>query len=173
MIIMAVGFLIVFFCSNTYAFSNKAETLGFASLENDSIIYTPRNIFKKRISLMNNSDDIFNRQAEENFRQDEEVFTYTRATSNRNRYLRTAIDTAVVLGLTSLYYWGTQTFSSDFDYDVSFETLRKKFSGEAIRFDDLSIRPIRFRFPEFQAAHRERPPIPAVAGCPPVTLTRA
>src|SRR5215212_7799896 len=37
----------------------------------------------------------------------------------------------------------------------------------------LSIRPIRFRFPEFQAAHRERPPIPAVAGCPPVTLTRA
>ena len=136
MIIMAVGFLIVFFCSNTYAFSNKAETLGFASLENDSIIYTPRNIFKKRISLMNNSDDIFNRQAEENFRQDEEVFTYTRATSNRNRYLRTAIDTAVVLGLTSLYYWGTQTFSSDFDYDVSFETLRKKFSGEAIRFDD-------------------------------------
>jgi hypothetical protein len=37
----------------------------------------------------------------------------------------------------------------------------------------LPIRPIRFRFPEFQAVHRERHPIPAVAGYPPVTLTRA
>ena len=37
----------------------------------------------------------------------------------------------------------------------------------------LPIRPIRFQFPEFQAAHREQYPIPAVAGYPPVTLTRA
>ena len=36
----------------------------------------------------------------------------------------------------------------------------------------LPIRPIRFHFPEFQAAQRERHPIPAVAGYPPVTLIR-
>lgn len=36
----------------------------------------------------------------------------------------------------------------------------------------LSIRPIRCQLPEFQAACRESPPIPAVVGCLPVTLTR-
>jgi len=136
MAIIVVGFLIVFLSCNTYAFSNKAENPGFASLENNSTIYAQRNIFKKGISLINNSDNDFYRQVKEILMQDEETFTYARETSNKNGYLRTAIDTAVVLGLTSLYYWGTQTFSSDFDYDVSFETLRKKFSGEAIRFDD-------------------------------------
>jgi hypothetical protein len=136
MIVMVTGFLLVFLSCNIYAFSNEVENSSFVSLENDRNIYSPRNIFKKRISLINNSDNDFYRQVKEIFMQDEETFTYARETSNRNRYLRTAIDTAVVLGLTSLYYWGTKTFSSDFDYDVSFETLRKKFSGEAIRFDD-------------------------------------
>jgi hypothetical protein len=36
----------------------------------------------------------------------------------------------------------------------------------------LSIRSIRFQFPEFQAAGREWSPIPAVVGYLPVTLTR-
>jgi Domain of unknown function (DUF3943) len=136
MITIVVGFLIVFLYCNTYALSNKAENPGFASLENDRITSSPRNIFRKRISLINNSDNAFDRQIEEIFRQDEEIFTPTRETSNRKGYLRATIDTSVVLGLTALYYWSTQTYSSDFDYDVSFDTLRKKFSGEAIRFDD-------------------------------------
>ena len=37
---------------------------------------------------------------------------------------------------------------------------------------NLSIRPIRFQLPEFRAASRESPPIPAVGGCLPVALTR-
>ena len=37
---------------------------------------------------------------------------------------------------------------------------------------ELSIRSIRFQFPEFQAAGREWSPIPAVVGYLPVTLTR-
>jgi len=41
--------------------------------------------------------------------------------------------------MVSAYYWGTKKFTNDFDYDVSLETLRKKFSGEAIRFDDNTI----------------------------------
>ena len=36
----------------------------------------------------------------------------------------------------------------------------------------LPIRPINFPLSEFQAARREQHPIPAVAGCPSVTLTR-
>jgi hypothetical protein len=36
----------------------------------------------------------------------------------------------------------------------------------------LPIRPINFQLSEFQAARREQHPIPAVAGCPSVTLTR-
>jgi len=56
-----------------------------------------------------------------------------------SKYLRTTIETSVILGLTSLYYWGTKSSEADFDYDVSFETLKKKFSGKAILFDDNPI----------------------------------
>jgi len=36
----------------------------------------------------------------------------------------------------------------------------------------LPIRSINVQLPEFQAAYREPPPTPVVAGCPPVILTR-
>ena len=42
--------------------------------------------------------------------------------------------------MTSIYYWATKTSSADFDYDVNFATLKKKFSGEAVRFDDNAFR---------------------------------
>jgi hypothetical protein len=57
-----------------------------------------------------------------------------------------------------------EVYNGHTDTDLVIYTLPKRH---------LPIRPIRFRFPEFQAAHRERHPIPAVAGSPPVTLTRA
>jgi hypothetical protein len=57
----------------------------------------------------------------------------------RKHYGRAALETTAVLGGAALYYWGTLTFASDFDHDVSLETLRKKFTGEAIRFDDNPI----------------------------------
>jgi len=54
-------------------------------------------------------------------------------------YIRAAIETTAVLGMVSAYYWGTKTYTADFDYDVNLKTLRRKFSGEAIRFDDNTI----------------------------------
>ena len=49
-------------------------------------------------------------------------------------------------------------------YAVTFAGNMPKIDLLACNADQLPIRPIRFQFPEFQAAHRERPPIPAVAG---------
>jgi hypothetical protein len=40
------------------------------------------------------------------------------------------------------------------------------------RVFNLPIRSINVQLPEFQAAYREPPPTPVVAGCPPVILTR-
>jgi hypothetical protein len=59
--------------------------------------------------------------------------------ARRSRYLRTTLETSVLLGAVSLYYWGTKSFAADFDYDVSLETLQKKLSGQAILFDDNSL----------------------------------
>ena len=55
-------------------------------------------------------------------------------------YLRAAIETSVILGLVSLYYWGTEHSSDDFDFDVNFDTLAKKLSGKYILFEDNKIR---------------------------------
>ena len=57
----------------------------------------------------------------------------------RKQYVRAALETTVALGGAALYYWGTLVFAADFDHEVSLETLKKKFTGEAIRFDDNPI----------------------------------
>jgi len=60
-------------------------------------------------------------------------------TKNKKRYLRATIESSVLFVLVSAYYWGTRTAAADFHYDVSFNTLKKKFSGEAILFDEDPI----------------------------------
>lgn len=57
----------------------------------------------------------------------------------RKQYFRAALETTAVLGGAALHYWGTLAFAADFDHEVSLGTLEKKFTGEAIRFDDNPI----------------------------------
>src|SRR5262245_55954697 len=64
---------------------------------------------------------------------------YVNQNSNNKRYLRATIESSILLGLVSAYYWGTRSAAADFHYDASFDTLKKKFSGEAILFDEDPI----------------------------------
>jgi hypothetical protein len=59
--------------------------------------------------------------------------------SNRKQYWRATLETLGLLGFVSAYYWTTLQYLDDFDYDVSLETLEKKHTGEAVRFDDNGI----------------------------------
>jgi hypothetical protein len=61
-------------------------------------------------------------------------------------------------------------FLQDVLHENEYESLKKELM--LIRYVFLPIRPINFQLSEFQAARREQHPIPAVAGCPSVTLTR-
>ena len=57
----------------------------------------------------------------------------------RKQYFRAALEITALLGLVSIFYWGSQIWAEDFDHNVSLETLWEKFTGETIRFDDNPI----------------------------------
>jgi hypothetical protein len=60
-------------------------------------------------------------------------------TYNKKHYWRATLETLVVLGLVSANYWLERQYAEDFDYDISFETVKKKLNGEAVLFDDNDI----------------------------------
>jgi len=58
----------------------------------------------------------------------------------KSTYLRAAIETIAILGFVSAFYWGTEHSSDDFDFDINFDTLKKKLSGKYVLFEDNKIR---------------------------------
>jgi hypothetical protein len=73
-------------------------------------------------------------------RSNEEIMNDIKKDRKKKTYLRAAIETSVILGLVSAFYWGTEHSSDDFDYDISFDTLKNKLSGKYILFEDNKIR---------------------------------
>jgi Domain of unknown function (DUF3943) len=139
LMIMIVGFLTAFFHFNSSAFSNTVEKLPFKILKDNENFYYKVNTLKKNENLIIDKIDIFDEQYSKESISDEEIFSYTNQKQNKKRYLRATIESSVLFGLVSAYYWGTRTAAADFHYDVSFNTLKKKFSGEAILFDEDPI----------------------------------
>ena len=127
------------FTFNAYAFSNEMKNYHFRLIKNDVNFYSDRNpVAKYDNSILDTNYNIEGN--DENFsRSHKEVFGNVQNKSSIDGYLRAAIETTALFGFVSLYYWGTKSSKSDFDYDVSFQTLRKKFSGQAVLFDDNSI----------------------------------
>src|SRR5262245_50233571 len=138
-ITMIVGFLIAFSHFNSYAYPNAVEKFPFKILKDDESFYYKVTTLKKQKDLIIGKDDIFDEQYWKTFMPDEEDFSYVNQNSNNKRYLRAAAESLVILGIVSAYYWGTRTAAADFHYDASFDTLKKKFSGEAILFDEDPI----------------------------------
>ena len=124
--------------SNAYAFPNKAVNIPFKLLEKYAVFPPASNVFEKHYSLIKDKS-IISENDEDILDLDEETKYYVQKNSNNKRYFRAAIETLTLLGMVSTYYWATKSSSDDFDYDVSFSTLKKKFSGEAVLFDDNSI----------------------------------
>jgi hypothetical protein len=136
---MIVGFLIAFSHFNSYASPNTVEKFPFKILKDDENFYYKVTTLKKQKDLIIDKDDIFDEQYWETFMPDEGNFSYVNQNSNNKRYLRAATESLELLGIVSAYYWGTRTAAADFHYDASFDTLKKKFSGEAILFDEDPI----------------------------------
>jgi hypothetical protein len=111
----------------------------FRLVETDTIDVSRRNIFERYNMGNFDTKNHINSQGKDIPRSNEEIMYDIQTNHNRGNYLRATIETSTLLGLVSAYYWGTKSSSDDFDYDISFETLRKKFSGEAILFEDNSI----------------------------------
>jgi hypothetical protein len=137
---MAVGVCsgIVFFHYNSYAFPYEIKRFPFGLFKNDEILYTKTNTHEKYDDAAIYNNNITDEQ-DENDLSDEEMLHIQKSYS-MNRYLRATIETSVLLGMVSLYYWATKSSSDDFDYDINFETLKNKFSGKAILFDNNNIR---------------------------------
>src|SRR5262249_11280108 len=133
---MIVGFLIAFSYFNSYASPNTVEKFPFKILKDDENFYYKVTTLKKQKDLIIDKDDIFDEQYWETFMPDEGNFSSVNQNSNNKRYLRAATESLVILGAVSAYYWGTRSTAADFHYDASFDTLKKKFSGKAILFDE-------------------------------------
>ena len=121
------------------AFSNEIPNFPFIFPKNYENLYHEKDSFGKHENSILNNDYNMESKHEDISRSDREPFYNFRDKPNIDGYLRAAIETTTLFGFVALYYWGTKSSTADFDYDVSFDTLKKKFSGEAILFDDNSI----------------------------------
>ena len=90
-------------------------------------------------SNFNTKNNIDN-QEKDILRSNEEIIHDIQKNRKKSTYLRAAIETSVILGFVSAFYWGTEHSSDDFDYDISFYTLKNKLSGKYILFEDNKIR---------------------------------
>src|SRR5262245_6983118 len=136
---VAVCSVVVFFYCNSYAFPYETRPFPFRLLKNDEIHIPKINTYDKYNDLTLDANNSTDEQDGNDLRSNEKVFHSMQKNYSMGRYLRATIETSALLGMVSLYYWGTKSSSADFDYDVSFETLKNKFSGKAILFDDNSI----------------------------------
>ena len=130
---------IVFFYCSSYVLAYEIRPFPFRLLQDDEFPFSKIDTYEKNNTLAiytkNNTDE----QDETDVRSNKDMASNIQKNASMHRYLRTTIETAAILGAVSLYYWGTKSFAADFDYDVSFETLKKKVSGKAILFDDNSL----------------------------------
>jgi hypothetical protein len=122
-----------------YAFPHEIKNSPSLFPKNYENFYAAKDSFDQYKNSITDNDYSIERKDEDIFRSDRELFDNVRNRHNIDGYLRASIETAVLFGFVSLYYWGTKSSTADFDYDVSFHTLQKKFSGKAILFDDNSI----------------------------------
>jgi hypothetical protein len=112
----------------------------FRLIETDNTHSSIQNIFESYQILDFNTEKSIDGQEKDILEPNKDIIYDIQKNHNRSNFARAAIETSTLLGLVSAYYWGTKGSSDDFDYDISFDTLRKKFSGEAILFDDNSIK---------------------------------
>jgi hypothetical protein len=137
---LAVCSLIVLLSSDSYASSYEIKRSPFRLIESDNIGYSIRNMFERYENFGFNTKNSLDSQEKDILRLNEETISDIQKNYNTANFLRATIETSVLLGLVSSYYWATKSSSDDFDYDISFDTLGKKFSGNAILFDDNSIK---------------------------------
>jgi hypothetical protein len=137
---MVVCSLVVSLSSASYAFSYEMKRFPFRLTESDEFSSSIRNMFERYenayLDIENNRDN----QEKDILRSNEEIIRDIQKNRKRSTYLRAAIETLVILGLVSAFYWGTEHSSDDFDYDISFDTLKNKVSGKYILFEDNKIR---------------------------------
>src|SRR4029434_3302202 len=131
--------MIVFFHCNSYAFSYEIKRFPFRLLKNDETLFSKISTYEKHDNLTIDAKNSTDEQDESDSKSNKELSIDVQKNYSMNKYLRATIETTALLGFISLYYWGTKRFAADFDYDVSFETLKKKFSGKAILFDDNTL----------------------------------
>jgi hypothetical protein len=136
---VAVCSMIVFFHCNSYAFSYEIKRFPFRLLKNDETLFSKISTYEKYDNLTIDAKNSTDEQDESDSKSNKELSIDMQKNYSMNKYLRATIETTALLGFVSLYYWGTKSFAADFDYDVSFETLKKKFSGKAILFDDNTL----------------------------------
>jgi hypothetical protein len=132
--------LVVFPSSDSYASTYEIKPFPFRLIEGDNIESSISKIFAQYENLGFSTKNSVDDQATDILRSNEEIIRNIQKDHNTSGFLRAATETSILLGLVSAYYWGTKSSSDDFDYDISFDTLRKKFSGEAILFEDNSIK---------------------------------
>jgi len=136
---VAICSFIVFFHCDSCALSYEIKPFPFRLLKDDEIPFSKKNIYEKQSNLTTDTKNRADEQDDNSLISNKEMPNNIEKNYNMSRYLRTTIETSALLGAISVYYWGTKSFAADFDYDVSFETLKKKFSGKAILFDDNSF----------------------------------
>jgi hypothetical protein len=132
--------LVVFLSSNSYAFSYEMKHLPFRLIETDEFALSIRNMFARYENSNFNTENKIDNQEKNITRSNDEIIRDIQESRKKPTYLRAAIETSVILGFVSAFYWGTQQSSDDFDYDISFDTLKNKLSGKYILFDDNKIR---------------------------------
>ena len=136
---LVVCSLVVSLSSNSYAFSYQMQRSPFRLIDSDDFEFSIRNTFERyENSNFNTKNDIYS-QEEYILYSNEEVIHDIQKSRKKSTYLRAAIETSTILGFVSLFYWLRNNSSYDYDYDVKFDTLWKKLSGKAIRFDDNNI----------------------------------
>jgi Domain of unknown function (DUF3943) len=132
------GCLLLFSCTVS-AFAQLGSPAAFTLLPPDTQLASEHPLWENAGGFPRQLRPAEDDQSSDGFQSDANRWQDEPAEVPRKRYVRAALETTTVLALASLIYWGTLVFEADFDYDVSLDTLRKKFTGEAIRFDDNPI----------------------------------
>jgi hypothetical protein len=136
---LIVGFFIAFSHCNAYVSPHTGEKFPFKILQDDENFYYQVTLLKKQEDVIIDTDDIADERYWETFMPDEGNFSSVNQNANKKSYVRATLESSVLLGLVSAFYWSKREAAADFHYDVSFHTLKKKLSGEAMLFDEDPI----------------------------------
>ena len=136
---MVVYSLVISLSFNSYAFSYEMKRPPFRLIDSNDFYSSIRNLFERYANTNFNAKDNIDGQEEYILDSNEEIVHDVKDSSKKTTYLRAALETSVILGFVSAVYWARDNSSYDYDYDVKFDTLLKKLSGKAIRFDDNNI----------------------------------